>query len=70
MVVYFHLHCILIAKKVTLENMKEGIFQNTTHVGCGWSQFQYRGFAVSINHHHCHLLEYHHHSHPLVLVSR
>ena len=22
--------------------------QNTTHVGCGWSQFQYRGFAVSI----------------------
>ena len=23
-------------------------FQNTTHVGCGWSQFQYRGFAVSI----------------------
>ena len=22
------------------------VWQNTTHVGCGWSQFQYRGFAV------------------------
>jgi len=21
------------------------VWQNTTHVGCGWSQFQYRGFA-------------------------
>ena len=24
------------------------VWQNTTHVGCGWSQFQYRGFAVSV----------------------
>ena len=24
------------------------VWQNTTHVGCGWSQFQYRGFAVSL----------------------
>ena len=23
------------------------VWQNTTHVGCGWTQFQYRGFAVS-----------------------
>jgi hypothetical protein len=22
------------------------VWQNTTHVGCGWSQFQYRGFPV------------------------
>ena len=24
------------------------VWQNTTHVGCGWSQFQYRGFAVIV----------------------
>ena len=22
------------------------VWQNTTHVGCGWTQFQYRGFPV------------------------
>ena len=24
------------------------VWQNTTHVGCGWTQFQYRGFEVII----------------------
>jgi hypothetical protein len=24
------------------------VWQNTTHVGCGWSQFQYRGFPVGV----------------------
>ena len=35
---------------ITLDtyNNTDDHFQNTTHVGCGWSQFQYRGFAVSI----------------------
>ena len=34
-------------KKGDIRVYEKEIFQNTTHVGCGWSQFQYRGFAVS-----------------------
>ena len=24
------------------------VWQNTSHVGCGWTQFQYRGFPVNV----------------------